>query len=187
MALFSLNIEAEGRQQFVFVATGGTSTDDARDAFNGVASGVVVTNAALVPDDQWYATDREGIMVTQEEGDVEYAEPILSTPLITVWGTESAQALIDDAAVSVGYREVVAEIDRDESALMDRAAERSEALESLDEDDLARIAAALRLAFKTGLHSASKVHDDDMAVVMRGMAKSYSQTLAKVERALDAE
>ena len=170
MALFSLNIEAEGRQQVVFVEADGFAAD-VRDAFAEATDGVTVTNVQTVDDDAWYSTDREGIMVTQEEGDVEYAEPILSTEDLTAWGSDSARSLIEDAGVSEGYRQVAAEVAGKAVAL--------------DEDDLARVANALRLAITNGMHAASKVRDQDMSAVIVGMTGSYRQTLAKVEGMLD--
>lgn len=87
---------------------------------------------------------------------------------------------IVQAGVDAGYNEVVEQI---------RAAAESaeiEAIAALDEDDFARIANALRLAWSTGLYKANKVQDQDMRSVMQGMAGSYSQTLEKVEAILNA-
>lgn len=95
-------------------------------------------------------------------------------------GTDPALDPVNEAALSEA--EIQAGVDEGYQQVADRiAVERV-----LNEDDLARIANALRLAWSAGVHNAHKVHDRDMATVMQGMAASYNQTLEKVERLLDA-
>lgn len=169
MALFKVDFTAEGRMQYVFVE--GASEDAARMAVEEFA--VEVTGIRYQPLSSTYQSDSGSLMVEAgqpgaEDGvDVEYGFIGHSQGNGAIYGSESAQTLLEDAGVSEGYA------DKERGGL--------------DEDDLARIANALRLAFDTGLHNAGKVHDRDMAEIMRGMAKSYGQTLSKVERMLDAE
>lgn len=179
MALLQIGVKAEGRQQVVF------TLDNEHDAAEALESqGLFVEYVRPVADDKWFTTDREGIMVTLEEGDVEFPEPIMQFPVseVSVYGSESASDLLTQAGVSKGYGEVVADIKARGMGFPDRKVVDAS---TLDEDDLARIATALKIAWQNGLDTAAAQKDPDMAEVQRGMAGSYSQTLDKVERLLD--
>lgn len=164
MTLSKIGIKHDGRQQVVFSA----------DDFAVLAlekAGLFVESVVEVPDDDWYTTDREGLMVKGEDGvDVEFEGPILSTDNAAIFGSESAQTLIEDAGVDAGYQQVADEIAANADAL--------------DRDDYAAIAVALQLAWDNANAGSHKNRDRAVRQVLGGMRDSYGRTLEKVERRL---
>ena len=178
MAVFKVDYGmADGRMGHVFVGDNDTLSGEQVRRLVGEFF-PRVGNATRVPTQGITGAKSDGSPADPDTLIINTEDGVWTTyTLLTQWpddeaemfGTDSDRERMLEAGVDRGYEQHIAEMQS-----------------RLDEDDLARIATALKIAWQNGISSAQGQVDPDMAEVMKGMAGSYSQTLEKIERMLDA-
>lgn len=187
MALWKVNFTVGGRMQVAFVEGPDTGSAFARDRVRAsfdvaTADRVKVTGVRVLEDDEWFATDRDGVMVTTEEGDVEFGEPILQTEKITVWGSESAQEMLVEAGVDEGYQQVA-----DEAALAAPESDDDVVVGALTKDAWDTIRLALDGEFARLITLRDGTQSRIAAQALREAVEQVQFALAAVESLLDDE